>query len=206
MADYPDWVLKHKKKGAYINFVKGRYYLYAAHSERVPGTKKVRRVSDGYIGRITEEGGLIPSRDKVAGEVPVYELGLCSAALSLCGDAFAGFAREFRGAADFVSVSAILWAVYGRRDRETFSRSYLCALHPSLDMGRAPTPKQETAILRGRRMVSDMLAREFGDALEDALRLLSGIFMVKINGRFYRSQISCGAGALLAAHGIRLEG
>ena len=51
MADYPDWVLKHKKPGTYINVVKGKYYLYAAHSERIKGTDKVRRVSDGYLGR-----------------------------------------------------------------------------------------------------------------------------------------------------------
>ena len=44
MADYPDWVMKHKEKGTYVNFVNGKYYLYKAHSERVPGTKKVRRV------------------------------------------------------------------------------------------------------------------------------------------------------------------
>ena len=31
MADYPDWVLAHKKKGTYVNRVGDRYYLYAAH-------------------------------------------------------------------------------------------------------------------------------------------------------------------------------
>lgn len=30
MADYPDWVLQHKKKGTYINHQNGKYYLYAA--------------------------------------------------------------------------------------------------------------------------------------------------------------------------------
>ena len=44
---YPDWVLKHKIKGTYINCVGDKYYLYAAHSERILGTKKVKRVSDG---------------------------------------------------------------------------------------------------------------------------------------------------------------
>ena len=82
MANYPDWVMVHKKKGTYINCVNGKYYLYAAHSERVPGTKKVRRVSDGYIGRITQEDGLIPARDKVTGEVCVYEYGLCMTILT----------------------------------------------------------------------------------------------------------------------------
>ena len=73
MPNYPEWVLKHKKKGTYINVANGKYYLYAAHSERVPGTSKVRRVCDGYLGRITEKEGLIPPRDKVKGEIIVYE-------------------------------------------------------------------------------------------------------------------------------------
>lgn len=38
---YPDLVLKHKIKGTYTNYVGCKYYLYAAHSERAPGTKKV---------------------------------------------------------------------------------------------------------------------------------------------------------------------
>ncbi len=53
--------MKFKKKGTYINKVGDKYYLYAAHSERVKGTNKVKRVSDGYLGRITETDGLIPA-------------------------------------------------------------------------------------------------------------------------------------------------
>ncbi len=73
MANYPDWVMKHKKKGTYINRSNDKYYLYAAHSERIKGTKKVKRISDGYLGRITEEDGLIPPKDNVSGNVEVFE-------------------------------------------------------------------------------------------------------------------------------------
>lgn len=31
-ADYPEWVLKYKKKGTYINRAGDKYYLYATHS------------------------------------------------------------------------------------------------------------------------------------------------------------------------------
>ena len=68
-ADYPDWVMKYKKKGTYINRVGDKFYLYAAHSERIKGTDKVRRVSDGYIGRITEKEGLIKSGSTLKGSV-----------------------------------------------------------------------------------------------------------------------------------------
>lgn len=57
---YPEWVLKHKKKGTYINKVGNNYYLYAAHSEHIPGTaNKSRRICDGYLGKITEKDGFI---------------------------------------------------------------------------------------------------------------------------------------------------
>lgn len=75
-ADYPDWVMKYKKKGTYINKVGDKYYLYAAHSERVKGTDKVRRVSDGYLGRITEKDGLIPAKKILRSDPVSFELGL----------------------------------------------------------------------------------------------------------------------------------
>lgn len=51
---YPNWVLKHKKKGTYINKVGDKYYLYAAHSEHILGTaNKSRRICDGYLGNYT---------------------------------------------------------------------------------------------------------------------------------------------------------
>jgi len=82
MADYPEWVLAHKKKGTYINKVGDKYYLYAAHSERVKGTNKVKRISNGYLGRIAENEGLIPAIEKVKNSVSVYEFGLSFAVLS----------------------------------------------------------------------------------------------------------------------------
>jgi hypothetical protein len=189
MADYPDWVLKHKKKGTYVNCVNGKYYLYAAHSERVPGTKKVRRVSDGYIGRITEADGLIPARDKVSGEVIVYEYGLCMTLLSLCGDISKGLKREFRDAADWVFAAGLLLAAYGCYNTEVYSLSYLSVRYPGLDMSKKPTEKQRTAIGRCGRMASDVMQKRFGPGLEEALERLPGVYMVCVNGRFYKSRV-----------------
>jgi hypothetical protein len=190
MANYPDWVMEHKKKGTYINFVNGKYYLYAAHSERIPGTKKVRRVSDGYIGRITKEDGLIPARDKVAGEICVYEYGLCMSILDTCDTIAAAFRREFRGAADFVMISSILWETSGKCNSESFQGSYLSIKYPAVNIKKVPTEKQKTGIERGRRMILDMMYKRFGEELPEARERLSKIYMVKVNGQFYRSKIN----------------
>ena len=205
MANYPDWVMVHKKKGTYINCVNGKYYLYAAHSERVPGTKKVRRVSDGYIGRITQEDGLIPARDKVTGEVCVYEYGLCMTILDTCDTIALGFRREFRGAADFVMVSSILWVTSGKCDRDTFEGSYLYIKYPTVNIGKVPTDKQKIGIERGRRMITDMMSRRFGDGLPEAWERLSKIYMVKVNNQFYRSRMPDSTTEWLKTHKIRLE-
>jgi hypothetical protein len=190
MADYPDWVMKHKKKGTYINFVKGKYYLYKAHSERVQGTKKVRRVFDGYIGRITEEGGLIPVRDKVTADVAVFEYGLCMTLLSLCGDISKGLVREFRAAADRIFVAGLLLAIYKECSQEIYEWSYLSIKFPGFDMTNALTDKQRVGKQRCTRMASDVMFRHFGEDKDAAFSILSRIYMVKINNQFYCSRIS----------------
>jgi hypothetical protein len=73
---YPDWVLEHKKKGMYVNKVnEDTYRIYRGHSERVKGTAKVRRVVDEYIGTITKDQGLIPTKAKIKGEVRSLSFG-----------------------------------------------------------------------------------------------------------------------------------
>ncbi|KKW29288.1 MAG: Transposase IS1634 family [Candidatus Uhrbacteria bacterium GW2011_GWD2_52_7] len=206
MADYPDWVMAHKKKGTYINFVNGKYYLYAAHSERVPGTKKVLRISDGYIGRITQQDGLIPARNKVTGEVCVYEYGLCMTILDTYEMIAASLRREFRGATDFVLASSILWETSGKCDSDTYEGSYLSVKYPEVNIDKMPTDKQKTGIERCRRMISDMMSRRFSEDLPEARERLSKIYMVKVNGQFYRSRTPDGTTEWLKTHGIRLEG
>jgi hypothetical protein len=206
LADYPDWVLKHKKKGTYINYTNGKYYLYAAHSERIPGTKKVRRVSDGYIGRITREDGLIPARDKVSGDIIVFEYGLSMTAFALCKNIYYAFRREFKGNAGFVMVSGILSAIYGHCSQELYEQSCLSLEFPALNMGKVPTEKQKLGIERGRRMVLDILKKTFGDDMEAAFWHLAHVYKVKVNNRFYMSKISPAVRELVQKHGIDGEG
>jgi hypothetical protein len=202
MADYPDWVMRHKTKGTYINCVKGRYYLYKAHSERVPGTKKVKRVFDGYIGRITEEEGLVPARDKVTDEVVVYEYGLCMTILALCADISTGLRREHRAAADRILVSGLLEAAYGDCSQAAYEYSYLSVKFPGHDMTKVLTDRQRVARERCVRMVSDVTLRRLGGGMSAVSPMLSRIHMVRINGQFYRSRISGEAKELLLRNNV----
>jgi len=201
LAEYPDWVMKHKKKGTYINHVKGKYYLYAAHSERIPGTNKVRRVSDGYIGRITEKDGLIPARDKVAGDVTVYEYGLHMTAFFLSDNILRGLRREFRAAAERVLAAGILLASGCADDDDAFNASYLCRVLPDVSFAKELTDKQKTGAERSAKMVADKLSAAFADDAGMQAKL-SRVHVVVVNGKEYLSKKPDGVDAWLEGHGI----
>ena len=205
MADYPEWVMKYKEKGTYINCVKGKYYLYAAHSERVRGTKKVKRVCDGYIGRITEEDGLIPSKDKVAGTVTVLEYGLSTLVLSVCSNIYKGLRKTFTKNGDFVMAAAILSFIYGKYDDGLFRHSYLSMRFPELNFKIPPTQAQASGIDRGFRMIKDTMLHIFGYDLQDILIHFGHLYKVNVNGKLYLSEESKEVKLLKQKYNIKLE-
>lgn len=131
-GNYPDWVLGHKKKGAYVNKVGDKYYLYAAHSERIKGTNKVKRVCDGYLGRITEEDGFIPAESKLKHEPEVFEIGLSYTIVSLSEPIHLGLCHSFPKYGDAVYVCSILSYIYDEYSLELFRHSYLSILFQNL--------------------------------------------------------------------------
>ena len=204
MADYPDWVMKHKRKGTYINRVKDKYYLYAAHSERIHGTNKVRRVSDGYIGRITEKDGLIPTREKVSGDVVVYKYGLHMTALALSGLILKGLRREYREAANRVFVEGVLLAFEGNSDEEAISESYLTVIFPGI-INQALNERHKTGVERCSRMVKDKFSKACGDDSLIASRL-GKVYAVYINKKRFLSKMPDGVGEWLIKNDIDWEG
>jgi hypothetical protein len=189
-------------KGTYVNRVGDKYYLYAAHSERIPGTKKVQRGSDGYIGRITEQDGLIPAKDKVQYEPVVFECGLCMTMLVLCRDVHTGLRREFRAAADWILVAGLLTSAYGNHRPETYRWSYLSARFPGLNMDKTVTDKQSFGVQRCARMADELMHRQFGDDAPIIMERLSRVYQVCVNGKFYLSASGSDAKRWLAQHGI----
>ena len=184
---YPEWVLKYKKKGTYVNCVKGKYYLYAAHSERVPGTKKVKRICDGYLGRITEEEGLIPPKDKVNSEIEVYEYGLTYSILQLCQNIHSGFKKTSPRNANLIMVNAILNIVYGHSNELLFNRSYLSKLYPRININKPHSGTIKTHIERGVLMIDDQLKRIMKEEREHVFEILAGIYKVHLNNKWYLS-------------------
>jgi hypothetical protein len=204
-TDYPEWVLRHKKKGTYVNVVKGKYYLYAAHSERVPVTDKVRRVSDGYLGRITEAEGFVPAKGKLPEDITAYEYGLSETILRLCAKIHAGLRREFRANADFVMVSGTLLFMHGVARREFYEASWLSRRFPDAGMGKQPTDKQRAGIERTARMIDDTLKRHFGEDRELAVALLPLVRKVTTGSECALAKCDGNILSLAARYGLDLE-
>lgn len=204
MANYPEWVMKYKEKGTYINHVKGKYYIYAAHSERVPGTKKVKRVCDAYLGRITEKDGLIPPKDKVSGTVNVMEYGLSTLILFVCENIYKGIRRTFSKNGDFVMVAAILTFIYGKYNDTLFRYSYLSIQFPYLDFSASPTDAQKSGINRCVRMIHDTMSRIFGSDLKDIIIHFGHLYKIDVNGKLYQSKETNSIGILKEKYNLSL--
>lgn len=59
-ARYPDWALKYKTKGTELRNIKGSFALYRVSSVWNKSKKRSQKVTEEYIGIITEKEGLIP--------------------------------------------------------------------------------------------------------------------------------------------------
>ncbi|MBQ7994403.1 MAG: hypothetical protein IJ252_15400, partial [Solobacterium sp.] len=53
---YPDWVEKFRGKNREIKHIGSNYYLYGRTTVYDKVTKKARKISGDYIGKITENG------------------------------------------------------------------------------------------------------------------------------------------------------
>ena len=208
--DYPAWVLKYKTKGTYINFVKpDKYYLYAAHSERIKGTDKVRRVSDGYIGRITEKDGLILSKkNRPPEDLNLYllEFGLSHVVLSVSAHIRTGLNRSYKNNGDWIYVMSVLAYVhYGIYSDELLACSYLSVVFPDIEEPKRKTQSVLAGIERGTRMIADVMQRTFGDDLNEVKAYASSVGVIRKGSSFELSHIAPHASELFKKYQIEME-
>lgn len=199
MANYPEWVLKHKRKGTYINRVKDKYYLYAAHSERVPGTNKVRRVSDGYIGRITEKEGLVLSKPKIKGYIEVLEYGREALIFQLCYRFME--VRSGEDAAKLLFSAGILTYLHGRVDEYLYKKSWLSLHFPGLEFSSVPLSEVQRMVLQ----ITDVLQDHFGKDLEQVLLLCGRLYKVQANRSWHMSEEDEPLGLMRKRYGLTWE-
>lgn len=185
-SNYPDWVLKYKRTGTYINKVGDKYYLYAAHSERVKETGKIKRVCDGYLGRITEKDGFIPVKDKLLdAAIKTYELGFSYTVIASTSNIHSGLRKSFVKNGDLIYACSVLNYVFGFHSSSLYLASWLSLCFPDVVYPLSFTNEQLRGIERGTRMITDTMAKLFGDDLIMIKALFSTVSLLSVNGKLY---------------------
>jgi transposase len=64
--EYPAWVLKHRTKGTELRKVGTSYYLYKIGHEWDKEKKRPKKITEKYLGKITEEGLIKPKHERVS--------------------------------------------------------------------------------------------------------------------------------------------
>ena len=182
-ANYPDWVMKYKQKGYYINFVKpDKYYLYRAHSVREKGTGKVRRVSDGYVGRITENDGLFLSKKNRPPEdhsVYTLEYGL-SYVIRVCTPRIhQGLKTTYPKNGTIIYVLSILNYIYGFHDANLLKQSYLSVFYHDIAYPDSFSESLSSAVDRGTRMITETIANTFHENVEVMKAYASSVSVIR---------------------------
>lgn len=62
---HPDWVLKYKAKGTEIRKLGNHYYLYKIRSEWDKDKKRAKKITEKFLGKITEEGLIKPKHERI---------------------------------------------------------------------------------------------------------------------------------------------
>ena len=61
---HPEWVMKHKAKGTEIRKLGKYYYLYKIRSEYDKEKKRAKKITEKFLGKITEEGLIKPKHQR----------------------------------------------------------------------------------------------------------------------------------------------
>lgn len=181
-AKYPDWVMKYKEKGMYVNKSGDNYRLYKAHCEYRNG--KYVRVVDEYMGTITESDGLIPSKGNVLHKVICYDYGLYYFLFLLFDNIYQGQIKLHKRYADTIMFYAIK-NIYNISDAKV-KYTALVLLYPKANNKHLKTNKITDEIDRVVTMMKTYLSKV--NLNDNILSSLSTLTLVSINKRYYLSE------------------
>lgn len=115
-SKHPEWVLKHKKPGTELRFIKGRYYLYQVSSKWDKKKKRAQKITGKILGRIIEGRGFVPSGQRISisqqNQLSVKTCGVVSLMSSLMKDVIPVLQKHFGNDAEAIYSSSILRLAY----------------------------------------------------------------------------------------------
>ncbi len=178
IKDYPDWVLKHKEKGTELRLINNKYYLYKVHTERKDG--KVKKYTDKYLGRITEDG-LIPPQNKII-KYSVKEYYSFVVIFNLCGSVISNIITRYPKRYNMYLSKSILDVLFNN-DLILWERSYLSIFFPLDDKNHTQSVNEE--IKRISNMMNHHLEKFFKTVSKDDLfSKLNDLMMVGVKDNY----------------------
>lgn len=201
---YPDWVMKHKGKGLYVNKVNDETYrLYRGHSQRVPGTNTVKRIVDEYIGTITKSEGLKKTQPKIKGPVRVLRYGRSCLLAQLMSHSLRHLQKQMGSKGEAAYVWGVLLSQYGESAGTWYRHDWLSVQYPGLECSDA------SVLQESRRLsvkLEDKLNQRFGDDRTRVEELADRIYRVYVNGQWVTSEIEPEAVQAARRYAIAWEG
>ena len=202
---YPDWVEKHRTKGTNISFIRGKYYLYEVGSVWNKEKGRAQKITKKYLGRITEEEGLIPPKKKketIQSPTSVKEYGAAFVMTELGKDILQRLQEYFPNHAEILFALAVLRVTdpgpFKRADQQ-YRHSYLSEMFKDLRL----SGKDLTSFLKEfgehRERMVDFMRSFIGEnehILFDGTSILSNSHKMDINRvgynahRAYKPQVN----------------
>lgn len=200
---YPDWVMKYKTKGLYVNKVNDHTYrLYRGHSQRIPGTQKVKRIVDEYIGTITKEDGLMRTKPKIKGPVRVLRYGYSSIAYQIFYRCTEQLRKRLPDSGDEAFVWAVLLQQYGPQGVSYYRYDWLSVRFAHLSFTDEQLYQEAVRMVP---MIEDKLEKHFGADTAMMLEFAREIYRVHVNGQWVTSEIELEARRAAERYGIVWE-
>ena len=143
-ALHPDWALACKRKGTELRLLNGKYYLYQVTSKWNPEKKRSIKITEKYLGSITEAEGFVESekarlrRQQIQIErVQVKEYGIASTIEHLFTDTVSALKKFFPDNWKQLIILAYCRLVFQSPLKNMsfhYSNSYLSEQYPEVDM------------------------------------------------------------------------
>lgn len=200
---YPDWVLKYKTKGTELRHLNNKYYLYLVHCERIDGKNK--KITDKYLGKITEDG-LIPPKNKYTNIVS-YEYGLSFFMFKYCINIYNGLMKTDKRVASKVFVIALFEYLYDSPFNSfLFESSYLSIILNDIDFTRNITDNMNMNINRCKRMINEYVLKAYTIHEFNYIKnTLMTLHIVSIDGKFILPKIDTCIKEIYNKHHIQME-
>ena len=165
MSAIPPEIARFRRKGTEIKCIRGRYYLQRVTSKWDKQARKVRKITLGYLGRVTPEGVIPPKTRRIPADAKPFskEFGATWALRQLTPDILAALEKHFPEDARWLYATALIRCIRHCAMRYTehfYEVSHLSESMPGLHLSSANLSNLMTSLgYRRRQMVAFM--REF---------------------------------------------